>query len=324
MAEPAKQSRRRTLAVRIAKWAVTVALCAYILYAVPLGDVPAITSKIDARYLAVGIIISFAHRVIFAWRWHVLLPAAGVIHSFVHTLGLHFIALFYQNFAPSTIGGDLTKGYLAAKGHDARGVDVAASVVADRSIGLISLVVMGLLSTLIIDMPELRLLLWGLAGVAIVGGGMVWLWTRSGAGQEDPPEQEAQDGGLVHAAAKKVRQTVVALVGYRDHKAALVSALAISCLGVIVAGAALRYWCLAFGFDLGLTWAIGVTVIATIVGMIPMSINGLGWTEGAKIVLLGLAGMSQPAALALSALQRVVATLFSLIGGVLQFFRKPS
>ena len=322
MSESEKQSRGRTVAVRIAKWAVTLALCGYILYAVPLADVPAIVKGIDARYLAIGIFISLAHRVIFAWRWHVLLPAAGVRHSFVHTAGLHFIALFYQNFAPSTIGGDVTKGYLAAKGHGVGGVGVAASVVADRGIGLMSLVVMGLLSTMIIELPELRLVLWGLVAVGILGGGMMWLWARSPVGQEQSTEQEAPPAGLVGIVAGKARQTAVALVGYRAHKAAVLSALAISCLGVVVAGAALQYWCLAFGFELGLAWAVGVTVIATIVGMIPISINGLGWTEGAKIVLLGMAGMSQPAALALSALQRVVATVFTLIGGVLQFYRK--
>jgi uncharacterized membrane protein YbhN (UPF0104 family) len=92
----------------------------------------------------------------------------------------------------------------------------------------------------------------------------------------------------------------------------------------VITGIGLQYWCVAFGFQIPLQQAVAITVMLTVVGMVPISINGLGWTEGAKIVLLGIAGVSQPAALAMSVLQRVVAMLFSLVGGVLQLFRKPS
>ncbi len=318
------EKRSVTKYLPLARYAVTALLVAAILYLVPLGDAVSAVAGVSALPLAAALLAGLAQRVVFILRWHILLPPAGVRHSLLHTLGLGFIALFYNNFMPATFGGDLAKAYMAAKAHDTCGPDVVASVVVDRGIGLVSVIVLGFVSLAALGVGELELALWILLAGALGAALVVLVLARRSGGRADGESGSEKRRGWASRLLRKLSQTATALLHYRLHKWRLALALLVSCVGIVITGIGLQYWCVAFGFQIPLDQAVAITVMVTVVGMVPVSINGLGWTEGAKIVLLGVAGVSQPAALAMSVLQRVVAMLFSLVGGVLQFFRKPS
>src|SRR5262245_65309027 len=78
---------------------------------------------------------------LYTLKWRLVLRAIGVEVPFARLIRQYLISLFFGNFLPTTIGGDVAKVYYL--GRDAGYVDVGASVVLDRFLGLLSLTVIG-------------------------------------------------------------------------------------------------------------------------------------------------------------------------------------
>jgi glycosyltransferase 2 family protein len=65
-----------------------------------------------------------------------------------------------------------------------------------------------------------------------------------------------------------------------------------------------------------------VAPVVVAVGLLPLSINGLGTIELTFVVLLGLMGVDPEVALAVAILRRLVLLSQSLVGGVLYSARR--
>jgi uncharacterized membrane protein YbhN (UPF0104 family) len=74
------------------------------------------------------------------------------------------------------------------------------------------------------------------------------------------------------------------------------------------------------GLSLGDVAAAAPIILA--VGLLPLSINGLGTVELAFVVLFGAMGVPDSTALAIAILRRVVLLGMSLVGGVLYTVKK--
>jgi len=73
-------------------------------------------------------------------RWWLLLRTQSIFISFPAAFKLHFLGLFYNNFMPSSVGGDLIRAWYVTK-HTEKKFEAALSVFVDRVIGLFSTVV---------------------------------------------------------------------------------------------------------------------------------------------------------------------------------------
>ena len=73
-------------------------------------------------------------------RWWLLLRTQAIFISFWAALRLHFLGLFYNNFMPSSVGGDLIRAWYVAK-HTDKKFEAALSVFVDRIVGLLSTLV---------------------------------------------------------------------------------------------------------------------------------------------------------------------------------------
>jgi uncharacterized protein (TIRG00374 family) len=92
----------------------------------------------------VGLLITF-------WRWHILVRAQGLPFSVFNATRLGFVGFFFSTFLPgSLIGGDVVKAAFIAREQSRRTV-AAATVLADRVVGL-----------------------WGLVWLVPLTGGVFW------------------------------------------------------------------------------------------------------------------------------------------------------
>jgi uncharacterized protein (TIRG00374 family) len=80
--------------------------------------------------------------VIVSFRWHALLKALDIRMTLAQAFVLSMVGAFYNTFMPGSTGGDLLKAYYASKltTHRTRAV---MSVIVDRVIGLLALVILG-------------------------------------------------------------------------------------------------------------------------------------------------------------------------------------
>ncbi|MCB0356752.1 MAG: flippase-like domain-containing protein [Bdellovibrionales bacterium] len=82
-------------------------------------------------------------------RWWLLLKARHFTTSYLNTLSLTFIGLFFNFVMPGSVGGDVIKGYYICKDHPERKIDAAFTILMDRVIGIFAMLSLALIGILI-------------------------------------------------------------------------------------------------------------------------------------------------------------------------------
>jgi uncharacterized protein (TIRG00374 family) len=96
--------------------------------------------------LLVAIFILPLNYVLTSVRWHLLLESLGIRISPFRTLVINLVGAFYNAFMPGTTGGDLIKAYYASK-HTTHRTRAVLSVLIDRAIGLLALILVSPVAT---------------------------------------------------------------------------------------------------------------------------------------------------------------------------------
>lgn len=299
------------LALRIV---VSVALIAWILWKVDRRQLLQTIAGLDPWLMSLALAAYAAVNCICAWRWQVLLAGRGIRIGYWRLLRYFLNGLFFGNFLPTTVGGDLLRAYLVADDCEKRS-EALASVLVDRFIGLFGVIVTGLAGLVLVARTgqELALLKYMAAGVAatlvLVGCFLSKTLMRRLRGLLRLP--------LVQRAEHQLVDFYHSLYAYRGHRnevaLAFLQSLLVQLFVVLSAFLISR----SIGASIPIVpFFLYMPVIAA-VSMIPASINGWGLQEGAFIVFFGRAGMGRPEALTLGFLYHVVAVLISLAGGLL-------
>lgn len=115
-------------------------------------------------------------------RWRFLLAALAVPARWADVIRLGWIGLLFSQVIPGATGGDLVKGITVARESPGRRAEAAFSVVLDRVLGLVGLLVLGVMA-LLLHQPgtEQALLLDRLAWIfgAVLVGALAGGWALS-------------------------------------------------------------------------------------------------------------------------------------------------
>ena len=99
----------------------------------------------DGNWFALGVGLWAVLLFFAAYRWLILLRAAGIQTKFSNSLRLCFIGYFFNNVMPGVTGGDLVRGALVTRGLERNRWRAALSVIVDRLIGLLALLTLAAL-----------------------------------------------------------------------------------------------------------------------------------------------------------------------------------
>src|SRR4030095_16732349 len=146
---------------------VTVGLLWLLVRGLALALFEALFLRLPLWFYLTSLLVVLGGQVLYAWRWHVLLNAAGVEPPFSVTMRQYFIGIFLNNFLPSTVGGDVEKVYLLGREYGYR--RVTASIMLDRllGIGMLALVSAMAMWTVADLPPALRVARLATTGVAV-------------------------------------------------------------------------------------------------------------------------------------------------------------
>ncbi len=86
---------------------------------------------------AVALGIFVFGQILVGLRWWLLLRTQSIFIGFWAAVKLHYLGLFYNNFMPGSVGGDLVRAWYITK-HSDKWFEAALSVFVDRLIGLLS------------------------------------------------------------------------------------------------------------------------------------------------------------------------------------------
>jgi len=317
-----KRSRARLTGwIWAAKAAVSTGLFLWIIARADLADTLRALSQAEPRWLLPAACSPAIGTVLTATRWGGLLRAQGVCLRLATLVQSCCVAAFFRQFLPSTIGGDAIRGYDSWRAGASKPVAVAALVV-DRLLGLLILVLFAAVGICLPHSPlrQYPLVFWA---VGLAAGGLLlgtWLLFRP-AGKFSAAARRATAG-----LPRFLRRTSVGILdaagAFGGKQRQLPRALGYSIL--LQTNVILFYYLLgrAMGFGISYSQFCVIVPIATLVMLVPVSINAIGVREGIFVFLLGTFGVSSAEAVAFAWLEHGVFLLYGLFGAVVFACRK--
>lgn len=306
--------------LRIGRVVLGVALLAWVFRQVHWKELLERLAHAEHRWLVAALLVNSAGNILGAWRWRLLLAAVGRRVSGVYLFGSYFVGLFFNNFLPSNVGGDVVRAAAARKKGGGSFTQHITVVLVERMIGLLATLCLG--------------------GIAALAGHAAWLGSRatwaliaalalSATGLF--VALDARSRGFVHRVVPRlpgafVRRTVGKMIDafemFSRAPGALLANFVLS-LGfqflLIV-----HFWLIQFAFgehEPFRTFLVVVPLVFTAM-MVPVGLNGLGVREWAFVALLTRAGFDPATALALSLVSGGIAIAQGLIGGIVHLGRE--
>jgi len=298
----------------IVQAAVSITLLTVLMRSLDLGALRALFVRLPLWFYGASLAVVLAGQVVYAWRWRLLLVAAGVQAPFSLVLRQYFIGIFLNNFFPSTVGGDVAKVYLLGREHGYR--PVTASVLLDRILGLGLLALCATVVLWSVAMPAPVLVAARVAVTAIAAASVVVL-VIAAVGTGGLPGRLAWLGPGAVALAERIQRLRFDMAASLNRPALVAQAL------VVVAGYFIAVGAVYVGFveiqnagapPLALT--TGIAMAISLLSNVPVSLNGLGLREQLHATLLLPLGIAPEIAVGLSLLlygHLVVASLIGLV-----------
>lgn len=282
-----------------------------------------------AHYLA-GLGVYFLVMGLWGLRWHLFIRAAKEPVGFDRTLGTLFIGMFYAMFLPTIVGTDVGRMYELGRDAGSNKTNVVSTVLFDRLIGMISLVMMAIVG-LIIGYQfagtggVVSTVLVALAALTV---GWLLFFNR-------PLVERLFSvlfrlpllGRLEHT----IRELYEALFLLHNQPRLLFSSLAISLLYTAAETVAVMLVAKALGVEVEPIYYFIFMPIIWLILVVPISISGLGLREGAFVFLFTQVGMASADAVAISLLLYSYGVVVGLVGGLVllrfsfaEFLRKAA
>ena len=306
--------RKAAIAV-VAKLILSVALLLLVLAKVEVGSVLAILARADAWLVALWYSLVPVAIALTAWRWTILAPGLALGTAVKYT----WIGVFFGHVLPGSIAGDIAKGVSLALKDSAARSGLAASIVAEKIIGLAALllffdtacgVVYALYGDAAPQIRQLAVVALVLSLVGVLGGGaMAYVALRSDlfskVGRVDMMGRLAEGIG----SAAKFYGNKPSLLAR-----ALLISMMIHVLNIIATYLSFR----ALKVDAGLLFAAIVYPVVSVMLLIPISVSGIGVRDATLAVLFTLFGLSAASGVALSWLALLAMIPNVAIGGAIQ------
>lgn len=306
---------------RFLRLAIAVALTTFILWKADPAQVLRITTNADWRWIGAAVSLVLVDRTLMAYRWMVLLCALtpGSRPPFGAVLRIFFVSTFIGTFLPS-VGGDLYRAYSLSR-MQVSGVESAASVLMDRLLGVLSIVLVGIVALLlartVVRIPGLWIILVTASAVCLAAALAVYSEGAAALAQAlvaRLPHQKGQQlgAGLIEAIRR-----------YSRHPAEITNVLSTSILVQVIR--VVQAYCLGEALGLGVpAWAYFAFVpTILLIMLLPITIAGLGTSQAAFPWLFGAVGVPTAAAVALSILFVALGVVGNLPGGILYALGGP-
>jgi hypothetical protein len=312
-------SRRAVVAI-VLKLALSLALMAVLVSRIPLDSLGQSLRAARPGWLAASFLLLFLSNVIGAYQWSGLLGAVGTRIPLWKVCAYYHVGLFFNNFLPANIGGDLARIADASRYGPTRAAAIS-TVLLDRMIGTVALATLALVTTLpAIDAFHLRLVY--LALVAFFALSVALLWAVFHPALLPLAERALARIGL-GTLRPHLDDLAARLQGFRGQRRLFLKLMSVALVVQVARIGVHALVARALGIPIALPYFFLFVPLLAVIVSLPISFNGIGVREGAGIVLFGLVGVSRAQAFSLQFTAYLVAVAVSLLGGVVFLARLP-
>jgi glycosyltransferase 2 family protein len=294
----------------IFKIILTIILFYFIITKLDFGQLKTALLQANVLLVAAAFIVIILCFVISAYKWQVLLNIHGIYFKYSNLLSYYLIGFFFNNFLPTNIGGDAYRLFKTYNNPSSKEGAVVA-IFTERLTGILMLLFIGMVGgvlSFIGHQSEISLsyIKWfgyiTAAGILLLAL-IVFNYKRIRA-------------LLYKHLPKKIILFLEHGIDYLKNPKQLILVILISLVfqGLVIL---IRYLLIiAVGSDISISDLALVTALATVVALIPITINGLGLMDGAYIYLLNNFGVQVEHAALVMVFFRALNLILSLVGGL--------
>ena len=294
------------------KISLSIALILWITQGVALDSVFAVITESSASLLILAFSLFFVGYMIAAFRWRTLIrvqdgdaPIFFLVRSFM-------VALFFNNFLPSTVGGDVVRMYDSWRLGNTKS-DAVTVVLVGRFLGVIVLFCFALLAlvfdeTVASEVPFITA--WVAAGLAGMG---IATWLVLKIPVSITQRLSSAKSGVMARIGGILEKVHRSFQAYRQARSAVLRALGLSVLLQVNVVVHFILVARAVGIDVPAESMFLIIPVAVFIMMVPISINAIGVREAVFVFLFSLYGVQSVEALAFA----WIAYSFTLLQGVL-------
>lgn len=267
---------------------------------------------LSIRTVVAVLALYYGGMLISVFRWSAFLQAKGATVSTGRLYRSYLLGSFFNNFLPTSFGGDLTKLYSLRRA--VRGDVLAASILLERATGLLVLVGLALISSAAMwQEPAFRAT--AIIGLSLSGAAALSLFSLRGFFSNRCADNHLKGPGskLLGKLKTVLCEVVKTNVGFTGW----LRVLALSVLFVFQGALASFLYFADLGANIALHQILVGLAVVQLVGLIPFTINGIGAREGAYVVMFGAFGVPAEISLSVALIGRVVRMGATLPGAVL-------
>jgi uncharacterized protein (TIRG00374 family) len=254
-----------------------------------------------------------------AVRWKVLLNTQRVKLSNTTLSATVLIGSFFNNFLPTSIGGDVFRAYDASKKGNISLGSSASVILVERFSGVVSAATYAIIALFLgftaighqsVMVPIIIFFVISLVlGFLIINPSLFRLGKITSRFR------------FFRKIANKLTNVSNTLASFKKYKAALVEVMIFSFL--LQFSVILNWWLasMALGIELDLTAFIFIVPVVATIAMIPISIGGIGLRENSLVFIMVAMGVSNERAALCSLLILFMLIIMGVIGGVIYIVR---
>ncbi|PID29339.1 MAG: hypothetical protein CR982_03025 [Candidatus Cloacimonadota bacterium] len=271
--------------------------------------------KIDIQSLIYGFIFLNISIFVSGFRWRYLLNSLGFPLSQIFCIKEYYKAHFYNNFLPTSVGGDISRIYNAGK--KAGSVeDVLTTVFLERGLGIISLVAISCIGMLFLDLSiKLKIVTYLMLPSTIA---LLLLPVI--------PKTNAILVKVVSVLPKSMESRLLKILdiflSFHNRPLTLFIALSYSLFFRVVESVFVFFIVNGLGIDFSFQYVLVLHSIVSVIKFIPITINGLGVSETAWVTLTINSGIGKEKAALISLLIFSISFINSIIGGGISVIEK--
>ncbi|MEN6460736.1 MAG: lysylphosphatidylglycerol synthase transmembrane domain-containing protein [Syntrophomonas sp.] len=287
---------------------VSAGLLGWLAMSIDWLELGRVLSKASITWLLVAVIGIIFSMIVSVSKWQQVLQAQDIQLSWKKLWQAYWAGLFFNNFLPSSIGGDALRIIWISKAtRDVAGA--TASVVAERILATTGLAITGMIGAFFISQPDLRIIAMLLVLLAISLGLLGLLMVG-----RLPVGTVSKQGAIISFLRGLTKHGNY----MRHYKRRIIRVLALSVVFQVTVVGINYFIFLALGIsDIGWQDALYIIPVTSVAAMVPVGINGYGVRESAYVFLLGSWGVARGSAFAASLLFAFLVSLCSLYGGLI-------
>ncbi len=258
-----------------------------------------------------------------AFRWKLILNIKKLKVGYLVLLKEYFIGHFFNNFLPTSIGGDISRVLGVSKFLDIDKGIIFSSVIIERIIGFIALLLIGNIgifylkvgteNSSLISTFSLLFLIFVLSAFVIL------ISKRSNKFFSSIIDKLLPNWSI----KQKILNFLNSFKDYSSDRVKLINILILSLFFRVIEGFFVYFVVLSLNIkNLSYIYTLVLNSVVSTIKLIPVSLNGLGLSEMSWVYLTKSASINPESATAISLSVMFISVTMSLIGGVFYLIRK--